>query len=290
MRIITVGTFDGVHRGHCRVLALLRREAELTGLTPAVITFDRHPLETVAPHRAPKLIMHPSRRDTILRESGIEVICLPFDEALRRMSVRQWMSELRNRFDARAVVLGYDNKFGSDGREMPFEEYRRIGESLGLRVFVADAVVGCSSTAVRRAVEKGDMRLASEILGRPFSVVGEVVGGRRLGRTIGFPTANISVGRRQLLPATGVYAAETMIGGTKYAAMVNVGENPTVSDSGRIRIEAHLIGFKGDLYGRRLEIEFLRRIRDERKFDSIEDLRRQLQQDLNDVTKIIFGE
>lgn len=283
MNIVTVGTFDGVHRGHKEVLSVLKEEACKKHLHPVAVTFDRHPLATIAPERAPELVMSPDDRDRLLESEGIRVLRLPFDESLRRMTVREWLETLRDKYHAGEIVLGYDNTFGSDGRNMSFDEYSRIARELGLEIIVAPQVEGCSSTAVRKAVKKGDMAEAEAILGRPFFITGKVTCGRQIGRTIGFPTANVSVDNHQLVPARGVYAALVETDGREYRSVVNVGNAPTVAGADPLRIEAHLIGFDGDLYGRHIKIEFLRRIRDEKKFDSLEALKLQIAEDISQV-------
>lgn len=282
--VVTVGTFDGVHRGHREVLRCVTGEAVRLGLRPVVVTFDRHPLEVVAPDRAPGLIMDADRRDALLREAGVEVHRVEFSEETRRKTAGEWMRELAAEHGARMVVLGYDNTFGSDGRGMTFDDYRRTGESLGIEVRVAPAIKGCSSSAVRHAVKDGDIERAAWILGRPFSLTGTVVKGRQLGRTIGVPTANVAVPSRQLLPAGGVYAAEvTTPDGGKHRAVVNVGKCPTVTDAGTVTVEAHILDYSADLYGRQLTVSFLRRLRDERKFDTLTALREQIARDIEEV-------
>ena len=299
---VTVGTFDGVHRGHREVLATLRRVAEERGLRPVVVTFDRHPLEVVAPDRAPAIIERRESRNRMLREQGVEVREVEFSEQVRQKTVTEWLKELRDNYGAKVIVLGYDNTFGSDGRQQTFDYYAREASALGMEAVVAPQVEGCSSSAVRRAVADGDMGKAQEILGRPFSIEGMVKRGRQLGRTIGFPTANVQpTGSRQLLPKPGVYGAEVEIDGINgdsnsgsnpnadsnnigvYNAIVNVGVNPTVTDSGDLSIEAHILNFEGNLYGRTIKIAFKRRIRDERKFASVADLQSQIARDLTQM-------
>lgn len=281
--VVTVGTFDGMHRGHAEVLHEVGRIAVCRGLRPLAVTFDRHPLETIAPDRAPALIMTADERDALIRREGVAVERVAFTDGVRHKTAAEWMRELVDRYSARVLVLGYDNKFGSDGHSMTFGDFRRTGAGLGIDVVMAPEVGGCSSTAVRNAVKSGDMAEACRILGRPFTVGGTVVSGRRLGRTIGVPTANLEVGPRQLMPASGVYSADVEVGGLRYPAVVNVGDNPTVSDSGRIRIEAHLLDFDGDLYGREVKVEFGRRIRGEMKFDSLDALKNRIAEDIAQV-------
>lgn len=282
--VITIGTFDGVHRGHKMVLETLKKTASENGLKPLVITFDRHPLEIVAPERAPQLLMAIEERDKILRENQVEVDRIPFSEELRHQTAAEWMKVLRDKYHARFVVLGYDNTFGSDGRSLGFGDYKRIGCALGINVLMAPEINGCSSSAVRHYVREGDVVRAAEILGRPFAVNGKVISGRQIGRTIGIPTANLKVSSRQLLPKPGVYQAKVFAEGNHYDAIVNVGINPTVSDSGHLKIEAHLLGYTGNLYGKTIKIEFIKRIRDERKFDSIEDLKSQINKDIQSIS------
>lgn len=286
---VTVGTFDGVHRGHQTVLRMLREESARLGLAPLVVTFDRHPLETVAPERAPGLIMDPDSRDALIRGCGVEVERVAFTEDVRRMTAAEWMRRLVGEYGASMLLLGYDNTFGSDGMVMTSDDFRAEGQRIGLRVEVAPAVAGCSSSAVRKALAAGDTMLAASILGRPFSIRGVVERGRQLGRTIGMPTANVEASPRQLVPAPGVYAARACVplsGKTAvYDAVVNVGTSPTVTDCGVMRIEAHLLGFSGDLYDREIRIEFGTKIRDERKFHSLDDLRVQIEADIRAAVK-----
>lgn len=286
---VTVGTFDGVHRGHQTVLRMLREESARLGLAPLVVTFDRHPLEIVAPERAPGLIMDPDSRDALIRGCGVEVERVAFTEYVRRMTAAEWMRRLVGEYGASMLLLGYDNTFGSDGMMMTSDDFRAEGQRIGLRVEVAPAVAGCSSSAVRKALAAGDTMLAASILGRPFSIWGIVGHGRQLGRTIGVPTANVETSPRQFIPAPGVYAARACVplsGKTAvYDAVVNVGTSPTVTDCGVMRIEAHLLGFSGDLYDREIRIEFGTKIRDERKFHSLDDLRAQIEADIRAAVK-----
>ncbi len=296
--VVTVGTFDGVHRGHREVLRCVTGEAARLGLRPVVVTFDRHPLEVVAPERAPGLIMDADRRDALLREAGVEVHRVEFSEETRRKTAGEWMRELAKQVDPQQDQPGeglrignhlpskYTGKgVGTDDAHRQSRNSRRTGESLGIEVRVAPAIEGCSSSAVRHAVKDGDMERAAWILGRPFSLTGTVVKGRQLGRTIGVPTANVAVPSRQL-PAGGVYAAEvTTPDGGKHRAVVNVGKCPTVTDAGTVTVEAHILDYNADLYGRQLTVSFLRRLRDERKFDTLTALREQIARDIAEASK-----
>ena len=280
---VTVGTFDGVHSGHRAVLGYLKEKADRHGLRPMAFTFDRHPLEVVAPLRAPKLIIDAEARDSLIKGCGVDVVRIEFTEEVRRKSAARWMRELKDRYGARLLLVGYDNTFGCDGMSMTTDDFMRMGEEIGLKVEVAPKVPGCSPSAVRRAVETGDMREAARILGRRFSLSGKVVHGREIGRTIGIPTANLSVASHRLLPRGGVYSAVVHTPDGAWKALVNVGSCPTVSGEGTISVEAHLLDFAGNLYGRNIEISFDERLRDEKKFNGIEELREQIMCDIEAV-------
>lgn len=280
MRAVTVGTFDGVHRGHLEVIRELKRVANQSGLTPAVITFDRHPLEIIAPEKVPKTITPPEDADLLLCEEGVETIRIPFNEELRRKTAGEWISELSDKYDAKVIVIGYDNRFGSDCRKLGSDDFIRIGAERGVKVITAPEVEGCSSSAVRKAVSEGDIEKANYILGRSFSIKGKVIHGRQLGRSIDVPTANLCTRSGQLMPKPGVYAAEAVTEAGKYRAVVNIGVNPTVCNDSNLKTEAHLIGYSGNLYDKELRLEFLRRIRDEKKFDSLAELKAQIKSDI----------
>ena len=306
--VVTVGTFDGVHRGHVAVVDEVLARARSLGARPLVITFDRHPLSLIAPDRAPGLITDPDRRDELLRELGAEVVRIPFTEEVRRLTAREWMARTVTDYGAVAMVLGYDNTFGSDGLGMTLRDFREIGADLGLDVTMAPMVQGCSSSAVRRALRDGDVGLAAEILGRWYELDGNVAHGRKIGRTIGAPTANLRTDPRLQLPACGVYAAIVRQEArgkrqestssrkgegldspllTLNMAAVNVGSNPTVSSAGKISVEAHLLDFDGDLYGKELRVQLVARLRDEKKFDRITDLRDQIATDASAARRLL---
>ena len=288
-RAVTVGTFDGVHRGHKEVLRTLRERADALGLTPLVVTFDRHPLETVAPERAPRLLQERESRDALLRSEGVDVTEVAFTPGLCRLTAGEWIEVLRRDYGARLLISGYDNKFGSDGQRLAPADYVALGHAHGIEVVVAPELPGVCSSAIRAALGRGDVEKAGEMLGRRYRLEGRVESGRRLGRELGFPTANLRVDPRIMIPAPGVYAALSFIedeneGESKvYKAVVNIGDNPTVGADNPLTIEAHLLHFDGDLYGKRLALDFISRIRGERKFDSLDSLRREIAKDAGRV-------
>lgn len=285
-RVATVGTFDGVHRGHRAVLQTVKRIADAEGLRPAVITFDRHPLEVVALERAPKRLMTPADEAATLASLGLEVEVIPFTRELMGLSAGEWMERMARDMGVRTLVVGYDNTFGRDGIDMSVADYIRLGRLHGIEVVKAPIVPGISSSAIRRAVGEGRVEKAAGMLGRPYSLEGTVEQGNRLGRTIGFPTANLRPEAGRLVPANGVYSADAILpGGERRRAVVNIGVRPTVGDNLRPTVEAHIIGWHGDLYGKELTLEFLRHLRDERRFDSLDSLKRQIEADTAEASR-----
>ncbi|MDE6577916.1 MAG: riboflavin biosynthesis protein RibF [Muribaculaceae bacterium] len=283
-----IGTFDGVHLGHAAVLKLVRDIADEKGFEPIAITFDRHPLSLIAPQRAPAAITSIERKEKLIRRLGVTPVIVPFDETLRSTTAAEWMRLLRERYDVKALIVGYDNTFGSDGINYSISDYRSLGERLGIEVIEASVVDGVSSSAVRKNIEKGNVAEVKNMLGRPFSLSGIVVEGNKLGRTIGFPTANILPSPGIIIPGRGAYAARVILpDGKKVDAMVNIGVRPTIRRGNESTIEAHLINWKGDLYGDRIRIEFYSRLRDEEQFKSIDALRKQLKLDLENTLTVL---
>lgn len=291
-RAATVGMFDGVHLGHKQVVEQLCTIALSRDLQPMVVTFDRHPLCHINPVQAPKMLSTVEQKSRMLVNYGAEeVVVMRFDDALRNLTAGEFMTMLHDRYDVNLLLVGHDHRFGR-GRAESFDDYCRIGEACGVTVVREDELVlpgtglPLCSSSVRKALSDGDIVLATTLLGHDFSIHGRVGHGRNLGHTIGFPTANLlPFLPDQQLPAPGVYAGVAEIkGGRRYPAMINIGTNPTVSGDGRLKIEAHLIGYEGDLYDSILSLAFTRRIRDERKFPSLEALKAQLQTDCGSVT------
>lgn len=289
-RIVTVGTFDGVHRGHLAVIAALAREGEARGLSPLAITFSNHPLEVVAPGRAPKMLMTADEKREALRRTGIEAVMMTFDRALCALTARQWMLRLRDEYAMDCMVVGYDNTFGSDGRGMDRRSLLKMGEDLGIMMIQAPELPGISSSAIRRALAEGDIAAANEMLGYRYALAGEVVHGRHLGTALGFPTANVSLPAEKALPLAGVYAAVAsgLPDGKEYPAVVNIGRRPTVEADGKVFPEAHIIGYDGgDLYGCHLRLSLVKRIRAERRFDSLDGLKSAIAADVAAAGEII---
>lgn len=295
-KAVTIGTFDGVHRGHRLVLDTLKREAKARGLQPVAITFDRHPLELVAPERAPGSLTGTDRKAELIRREGVEPLVLPFTEQLRGMRAYEWLDYIHRKYNVRLLVAGYDNTFGSDGIDMSIADYKAMGESIGIEVIAAPEEAGVSSSAVRKAVKAGDIAKARALLGHMPEIEGKVSPGFHVGSEIGFPTANLQISPMTALPARGVYAAMAYIDNSPAGlpAMVNIGYRPTFEgtdkSSGHQTVEAHIIGEDDVLYNKKLRLDFLDRLRDEKKFESVEELIRQLNKDREETLLRVKGE
>ncbi len=292
-KAVTIGTFDGVHRGHILVLDTLKKEARERGLQPVAITFDRHPLELVDPERAPGRLMSTDRKAELIRQEGVETLILPFTEQLRSMRAFEWLDYIHRKYEVELLVAGYDNTFGCDGIDMSIADYKAMGDTIGIEVIAAPEEEGVSSSAVRKAVKAGDIAKAKSLLGHLPEIEGKVLPGFHLGSEIGFPTANLQIKPLTAMPANGVYAALAFIDKASEGqpAMVNIGYRPTfkgtTKESAQLSIEAHIIGMEEDLYNSQIRLEFLDRLRDEKKFGSVDELRAQLKIDRENVLAMI---
>ncbi len=281
---VTVGTFDGVHRGHQEVLREIVSRARAADRASVLVTFEPHPLEIVAPERAPRLLTTHEEKLELWPLFDLDYVhVLPFTPVLREMTPGRFVREvLVDRLRVGELVIGYDHGFGKD-RKGDVETLRRLADELDFRVDVVGpvsvAAEAVSSSAVRGAVESGDLEAAARGLGRPYSVLGRVVRGAGRGRELGFPTANLVAGRRKCLPPTGVYAVRAEIEGRAWSAMANLGPRPTFDDP-RTGLEVHLLDWRGDeLYGARLHVEFVERLRGVRRFAGPGELVAQLAED-----------
>ena len=284
--VITIGTFDGVHLGHQAILREVGRVATRLGVPATVITFDPHPRKFLFPDEPLPILTPLPEKVALIRALGIdEVFVQPFDQAFSTLSAEDYIHDfLVGRFAPACIVIGHDHQFGR-GRDGNVEVLRQFAPSCGYEVCRLDAALindaAVSSTKTRNALLGGDVALAKNLLGRPYQIAGMVASGAQLGRTIGFPTANLQPGHPdQLIPAIGVYAgfAHTHDGG-QYPAMINIGRRPTVASNGAVTIEAHLIGFSGDLYGQPFILSFEARLREEQKFAGVAALKEQLELD-----------
>jgi len=281
--VVTVGTFDGLHRGHQQVLADVVGRARAGGLTSVLVLCDPHPLEVVNPAAAPKLLTLAAEKQELLAGIGLDrVAVLPFTREVAQLSPEEFIRRLRGEHALQQLVLGYDHAFGR-GRSGDEALVRRLGAADGFDVAVVDAVresgQPISSTLIRNAVAHGDLASAARWLGRPYGLLGQVVPGAGRGRTIGVPTINLaSPDPRKLLPPDGVYAVWVWWRGTRYGGMMNQGARPTFAEPGRT-LEVHLFDFAGDLYGETVRVEWVERLRDTQAFPSREALVAQLERD-----------
>lgn len=283
-RVIALGFFDGVHLGH---QALLHKAAQRAGelhLTPAVFTFDRSPKEFVSGIKVPLLTTAEERRAAVQRVSGIEtVIVEPFDEQMMRTDWEDFVLMLAEKYCAGWLVAGHDFRFGHKNAGTPALLCEKAAQlSIGCDIISAVTVDGVtvSSTLIREKLRTGEVEQARALLGSPYTITGEVLHGKGLGRTIGAPTLNVIPADGLLIPAYGVYATRVTIAGRSYDAVTNVGVRPTVDENGSVTVESHLIDANEQLYGRECRVEFLKLLRTEKKFFDLDALRAQIAADI----------
>lgn len=282
---MTVGSFDGVHRGHQDVLRQLVSRARQLGVHSLLVTFDPHPLEVVNPAAAPRLLTVGDEKLEVLAESGVDFVAvLPFTPALASFGAERFVDEiLLERFRMHDLLMGHDHRFGHN-RAGDVTTMQRLGATRGFEVSVVPAVTvdggqPVSSTAIRRAVAGGDLDGAFTGLGRHYSLGGVVIEGARRGRRIGYPTVNVPVpGPRKLLPPEGVFAVRVQTPTGPYDGMLNLGGRPTFGDTAPL-VEAHLFDADVDLYGASLRVDFVARLRDIQRFSGVEALIAQLKVD-----------
>ena len=284
---VCVGVFDGLHLGHRALLAELVDEARHRGVASVVVTFDPHPRIVLSKgNDRVGLLTTPSERIELLGSTGVDrVVVVPFTREFSDLTARQFISEwMRGKLDARFALMGYNHHFGSD--DVDKDDYEALAASEGLearhaKAFVLPGGVKVSSSEVRKALADGDVSRASLLLGRDYSFQGEVIHGDAIGRSIGIRTANVMPeSDDKLIPADGVYSALVSVGGGQpLRAVVNVGSRPTVGGRDR-RVEAHIMGFDGDIYGRKATVSFLQRLRGEMKFQDLDALAAQIRDDM----------
>ncbi len=299
---VTIGAYDGVHLGHRAVISAVRSQAASHGLATTVVTFDRHPASVVRPESAPKLLTDLPQRLELLEEAGVDVaLVVPFDEQRALEPPDAFVREvLAGCARARLVVVGFDFHFGHrrQGNPALLEE---MGSELGFEVAVVEMVgmdgepahggPRVSSTAIREALALGDLASANEMLGRAHEVRGTVErGDGRGGAELGFPTANVEVPGDICMPANGIYAGWYVTpGGTAHASAISLGRRPTFYEQAQSSLlEAHLLDFEGSLYGQPARVQFVRRLRDELKFDSVDALVAQIELDCEEARKVLL--
>ncbi len=288
---VAIGKFDGIHRGHQAILAQMRATAESDGLQSVVFTFANNPLSFLRPDVCPSPLMSCAQRIEAFAGAGVDVcVMVEFDAEVASITAEAFVRDvLVERLRAKHVILGADFRFGhrgaGDGALL-----REMGERLGFTVEVVEWVIDpdlgqVSSSRIREAVQAGDVDSARRMLGRPFAVRGEVVHGDARGRELGFPTANLG-GVEGLVPADGVYAGWAVLDGVRRSAAISIGNNPTFTPDEQSRVEAFLLDFDGDLYGRRIELLFTHRLRGTERFDSLEALVEQMTRDVAETRRV----
>lgn len=283
----TIGFFDGVHAGHRYLIAQLREEAAKRGLNSMVVTFRQHPRKVLHPEIKMPLLTTLPERLQLLENTGVDrVALLDFTPQMAQMSAHEFMqSVLKEHLNGKALLIGYDHHFGHKSPD-GFTEYCNYGAEMGVEVIEARELPSsvadghASSTVVRRALADGDIELAHRLMGHAYTLGGIVTHGQEIGRSIGFPTANIAVDcPDKIVPANGVYAVKAMVDGRTFGGMLYIGNRPTVEGIDEQRIEANLFDFAGDIYGKELRVDFIGRIRGESRFESLDRLKAQLAED-----------
>ena len=284
---LTIGVMDGVHRGHQALLGRLRDEARKRALSPGVVTLHPHPITVLRPEIAPSYLTGLEDRMELMRDAGADwVIPLTFTSEVSEITVEDLARAFFELVRMRLMVLGPDAAFGRGGPKDTPDRMRALGRELGFEVVQIEPLMHdherFSSTAVRKALASGEMERVTALLGRSYRIAGPVVHGFERGRTIGFPTANISLAADRALPALGVYATRATVAGKTYLGATNIGRRPTF-DFGHISIETYLMDFEGDIYGERMELDIVHRLRGEVAFANADDLKAQITHDVEEA-------
>jgi len=288
--LLTIGVFDGIHLGHQRLLTRLRDEARRKNWLSGVVTFKSHPKAVLSPENKLLWLSDLETRISLLRGLGIDVVvALPFTPELARLTARRFVQLLKEHLKMRGLIIGPDFALGR-GREGDAEKLRLLGQEMGFSVEIIPAVVldgqVVSSSAIRQALAQGDMKKAEKLFGRLFRLNGQVVSGDRRGRVLGFPTANLELKPEQALPSDGVYATIAHVGHELMPSVTNIGVRPTFGGSERL-VETCLLDYQGELIGQKLTIDLVDKLRDERRFDTVEELKAQIGRDVEQARQIL---
>lgn len=291
--VVTIGSFDGVHKGHVQVIECLKKVAQMLHGESVIVSFEPHPREVLYPlEKRPGILTTLEEKAEILRSLGIDhLVILPFSRSLAELDYKDFVRHiLVDKIGLKGLVVGYDHRFGKN-REGTFDKLKELARYyqfyLEQEEVYEENQINVSSTKIRNALQIGDIDKVNEYLGYTYTISGNVVTGDKIGRTMGFPTANIRLkDDRKLLPAAGVYAVKVIVGQQEYKGMLNIGVRPTVSCSGVIRIEVNIFDFTADLYGVEIQLALIARIRGERKFNGLQELSEQLKKDREEVLKL----
>jgi riboflavin kinase/FMN adenylyltransferase len=281
--LLTIGVFDGVHLGHKYLISQLKEQARLQNLLSVLITFRQHPQEILSPQSKLPFLTDLFQRTNLLKNEGIEdIITLSFTRELAQLSARQFLSLLKKYIRMRGLVIGYDFALGQN-KEGNTNTLSALGQEMGFSVTVIPPIVidgeVVSSTAIRNALSEGDMKRVQNLIGRPFRLYGRVIPGAGRGIELDFPTANLDIDPEQALPAEGVYATWCYIDDKTYQSVTNIGKRPTFGN-GQLTVEIYLLDYHGDLYEQELKIDIIQRLRSEKKFNTVEELKKQITKDI----------
>lgn len=288
--LLTMGVFDGVHAGHCYLLKKLQERAVEKNLLSGVVTFSPHPQSVLHPHNQLPWLSSLEDRVGAFRELGINIVAvLTFTTKLARLSAQEFISLIKKHLKMRGIMVGHDFALGQ-GREGDIKLLRALGRKMGFSVevippFKINGEV-VSSTIIRRALARGDMRKVERLMGRYFYLGGKVVTSDKRGRVLGFPTANLDMKPQQALPGNGIYATIAQVDGQQFPSATNIGIRPTFGE-GEKTVETHLLNYKGDLYGKDMRLEFVQKLRDEQRFPSSAELKAQIEKDVRAVEAIL---
>ena len=289
--VATIGFFDGVHLGHRHLINQVKIAASQYGWCSSIITFPVHPRQVIQTNYQPQLLSSPEEKIELLNQTDVDnCILLPFTHELSTLTAQEFMQFLYDKYKVRMLVIGYDHRFGHNRAET-FEDYCRYGRDLGIHIMQATAYTQeqdkVSSSAIRRALLSGDVTTAKKYLGYNYSLEGTVIDGYKVGRKIGFPTANLRVDfPNKLIPSIGVYAVGVHIAGQQWKGMLSIGYRPTINNGNDLSIEVHILDFQGNIYNQKMRLEFIDFLRPEIKFDSVDELIAQMHRDKEETIKV----
>ncbi len=292
--IVTIGTFDGVHTGHTQIINRLTKAKNEIGGESFIFTFHPHPRQILFPNQTDlKLLTLFDEKLHLLEQAGVDhVLVYPFTKEFSQLSAKAYVKDiLVGAIGVKKLIIGYDHKFGNN-REGNIETLKQFASEYNFSVEEIPAheidSINVSSTKIRKAIEQGEMEVATNFLGYNYFISGTVVEGKRLGRTLGYPTANIEVGdKTKLIPQTGIYAVTTIVDKQRYKGMMSIGFNPTTDMDNKIKMEVNIFNFDKEIYGAKIKVHFHKRLRSEEKFNSLEDLKKQLNTDEKNALSVL---
>lgn len=298
--VATIGFFDGVHAGHRYLIQQVKEIAAAKGIRSALVTFPIHPRKVMNADYRPELLTTPEEKISLLAETGVDYcLMLDFTPEIAHLTALEFMTQiLKERYQVSCLVIGYDHRFGHNRRES-FEDYVRYGEAIGIEVIRAQVYSNniktetgqntpVSSSLIRKLLHQGDVDIAARCMGYEYFLDGTVVGGYQVGRKIGFPTANLNVDNPdKLIPADGVYAVWVTLDGNTYMGMLNIGKRPTIDNGPDRTIEVNILHFHSDIYDKFIRLTFVKKIRPELKFNSVDELIAQLHKDAEEVETLL---